>query len=258
MFKTIGRVLGIGRARYLAGYDLNGNSFYELPSRSGSKDPRHTYRIIDWKEKRHASEYDQSLIPAQWVAWLRHTRREAPTIEELQQDAERIIRVRHNAKLIAERDAAWRASLLQAPPEDEAARADAHLVQGWPASSASARAGSSSSPAAAPIPTDAEQQQQQQQAADATTAPSSSRRRAAAAVPTAEVRSELVDSDRVQRGAEIASERRRGAVPLPTAGTGSTLGRSSDAEALVDEQARKPDLGVWEASKQRLRDRGQA
>ncbi|KAE8234259.1 hypothetical protein CF326_g696 [Tilletia indica] len=196
MFKAISSIFRLGKSRYFVGYDLNGNSFYELPSRSGSTDPRHTRRSIDWKEKKAPSEYDQSSIPAQWVAWLRHTRRQPPTLEELQQDAERITRVRANAKLIEARDAAWRASLLQAPPEDAQARLDARLVDDAAQSTPAASSGSiqSEKPASAPAPSVPQPE-----------ASGSRRRRSVTSVPTEEVRSELADSDRVQRGYDLAS-----------------------------------------------------
>ncbi|CAD6889810.1 unnamed protein product [Tilletia laevis] len=244
MLKTISSIFRVGRSRYFVGYDLNGNSYHELPSRSGSTDPRHTRRSIDWKEKLHPAEYDQSSIPAQWGAWLRHTRRNPPTLEELQMDAERIIRVRANAKLIDERDAAWRASLLQAPPEDAQARLDARLLDGVaePASSSSIQAERTAS-ASAP-------------SAEA----SRSRRRSMAAVPTSEVRSELVDGDRAQRGNDLASRSPSSSSPSqPTKSTSSSRSRAvplppqTDAEALNDDAVRRPDDGVWEASRQRLR-----
>ncbi|KAK0526784.1 hypothetical protein OC834_004682 [Tilletia horrida] len=286
MLKTLSSVFRVGRARYFAGYDLAGNAFYEYPSRSGSTDPRHTRRVIDWKEKREPSEYDQSSIPAQWVAWLRHTRRQAPTLEELQVDAERIMRVRENARLIAERDAAWRASLLQAPAagEDDAAapaaaqRAhdDARLTStsgagAHPASSAQVGGADGAQPHSGRAP---------ETAASASSSSSSAprrsaRTRAAAAVPTSEVRSELVDSDRVQRSYDLSARtsapaaaaaaaatarRARAAVPLtqqdPADGAASSSARD-DAEALSEEDARRPDQGVWEASRQRLREQQQ-
>lgn len=44
--------------------------------------------------------------------WLRHTRKHVPTIEELERDAERIRIVRHNAKVLAIRDAIERQKML--------------------------------------------------------------------------------------------------------------------------------------------------
>lgn len=44
--------------------------------------------------------------------WLRHTRKHVPTIEELERDAERIRIVRHNAKVLAIRDAIERQKMI--------------------------------------------------------------------------------------------------------------------------------------------------
>ncbi|KAK0565448.1 hypothetical protein OC861_003746 [Tilletia horrida] len=195
MLKQLSNFFRVGRARYLAGYDLNGNAFYEFPSRSGSTDPRHTRRVIDWKEKLEPSEYDQSSIPAQWVAWLRHTRRQAPSLEELQADAQRIARVRVNAQLIAENHAAWQRS-LQAPTE-ESAPADARLVDTVSPDQTAANSPAEPQPKAG--------SSRLEQSAAPPKASTSGRRRASAAVPTSEVQSELVDGDRVRRGFNLAS-----------------------------------------------------
>lgn len=77
LFRSLTRVLRIGKEKYLVGHDLNNNAYYELPSRSGSNgkckpplinvtqlspslliiflyssgsDPRHTRRTIFWRE----------------------------------------------------------------------------------------------------------------------------------------------------------------------------------------------------------------
>lgn len=36
LFRSLTRVLRIGKEKYLVGHDLNNNAYYELPSRSGS------------------------------------------------------------------------------------------------------------------------------------------------------------------------------------------------------------------------------
>lgn len=101
LFQNIAKTLRIGNAKYIVGHDLAGNSYLELPSLSGSTDPRHTRRSIQWAEKRELGDYDQRSIPVQWVMWLRHTRRQAPTIEELVQDRQRIELTQANAARLA-------------------------------------------------------------------------------------------------------------------------------------------------------------
>ncbi|KAJ3300150.1 hypothetical protein HDU76_006147 [Blyttiomyces sp. JEL0837] len=65
------------------GRDLQGNKYYEGPPiRAGTALPR---RTIEYKNKRlEYSDYDSSTIPVQWMSWLRHTRDNPPSIEELQ------------------------------------------------------------------------------------------------------------------------------------------------------------------------------
>jgi NADH dehydrogenase [ubiquinone] 1 alpha subcomplex assembly factor 2 len=104
LLQSIARTLRIGKARYIVGHDLTGNAYLELPSLSGSLDPRHTRRSIQWKEKKEMGDYDQRSIPVQWVMWLRHTRRDPPTIEELARDRQRILTTQANAARLALQD----------------------------------------------------------------------------------------------------------------------------------------------------------
>ncbi|KAJ9479548.1 NADH dehydrogenase [ubiquinone] 1 alpha subcomplex subunit [Pseudozyma hubeiensis] len=119
ILSKIAKTLRIGNAKYIVGADLNGNSYLELPSLSGSLDPRHTRRSIQWAEKRELGDYDQRSIPVQWVMWLRHTRREAPTIEELVKDRERILLTQANAAKLALED-------QQRREREQQARLDEH------------------------------------------------------------------------------------------------------------------------------------
>ncbi|KAI3625760.1 hypothetical protein CBS9595_001121 [Malassezia furfur] len=121
-WKTLSRVLRIGHARYMVGKDLAENTYYEFPAINGSKDPRHTRRVIKWKESRHMSDYNPKDIPIQWDAWMRHTRRQPPTIQELVQDLERQRIVLHNARVIEMREQAAQAQ-LEAVRQQEHAQA---------------------------------------------------------------------------------------------------------------------------------------
>ena len=113
-FRTLSKVLRIGKARYIVGHDLAGNTYLELPSLTGSTDPRHTRRMIQWKENKYAGDYDQRSLPVQWTMWLRHTRREAPSIQELELDLQRQQITQHNARILAIKDDEWRQQQQQA------------------------------------------------------------------------------------------------------------------------------------------------
>ncbi|KAJ1018494.1 hypothetical protein NDA18_006645 [Ustilago nuda] len=114
ILQRIARTLGWGKWKYMVGQDLAGNCYLELPSLSGSIDPRHTRRSIQWREKKELGDYDQRSIPVQWVMWLRHTRREAPTVEELARDRQRILTTQANAQKLALQDRATRQREQQA------------------------------------------------------------------------------------------------------------------------------------------------
>lgn len=114
ILQRIARTLRLGKWKHMVGHDLAGNCYLELPSLSGSIDPRHTRRSIQWREKKELGDYDQRSIPVQWVMWLRHTRREAPTVEELVRDHERIITTQANAQKLALEDRARREREQQA------------------------------------------------------------------------------------------------------------------------------------------------
>ncbi len=118
LLQSIARTLRIGKARYIVGHDLVGNAYLELPSLSGSLDPRHTRRSIQWKEKREMGDYDQRSIPVQWVMWLRHTRRDPPSIEELARDRQRILTTQANAARLALEDQQRRQNEQQARLEE--------------------------------------------------------------------------------------------------------------------------------------------
>ncbi|GAA5825426.1 hypothetical protein JCM5353_003626 [Sporobolomyces roseus] len=96
--RTVG--LRFGKDRYLAGTDLEGNSFFERPH----PDPefkgewRKNKRYVEYKVTRHLSDYNYETIPVQWSSWLRRTRREPPTLEELTKDYYRQIRLQDNVQ----------------------------------------------------------------------------------------------------------------------------------------------------------------
>lgn len=129
-FRKAAKLLRIGKAKYIVGEDLMGNSYLELPSLSGSTDVRHTRRSIMWREKRELGDYDQRSIPVQWTMWLRHTRRDAPSLEELERDRQRILSTQSNAARLAVEDSERKQREQEARLEEHTAaqqRAQAQL-----------------------------------------------------------------------------------------------------------------------------------
>ncbi|MCO5589619.1 hypothetical protein L7F22_043587 [Adiantum nelumboides] len=117
IIKKVSTFLRIGRARFLAGKDLDHNNYYEYPPLDGNTDPRRTRRLVRFREHKELGEYDQSTLPPQWLMWLRHTRKSAPTIEELTKDRERIAITQHNARILEQREAERRFELEQKAQE---------------------------------------------------------------------------------------------------------------------------------------------
>lgn len=94
----------LGWRSKFVGRDLYGNKFYEYPSTTD--DPRRTRRMVKYLDKGKITEYAIGglKLPVQWSAWLAHTRRDPPSVEELLRDDERQRIVRHNAEILAIRD----------------------------------------------------------------------------------------------------------------------------------------------------------
>lgn len=85
------------RKSYIVGQDLAGNTYWEFRNAMKSD---HMRRIVKGARKLHHSDVQ---ISPQWHQWLRHTRLEAPTIEEQQMDVARQMQLKHNARLADER-----------------------------------------------------------------------------------------------------------------------------------------------------------
>ncbi|KAL7923883.1 hypothetical protein ACQKWADRAFT_288137 [Trichoderma austrokoningii] len=102
------------RKRFLIGFDLHGNTFWEFRLTRGAQDsPERWRRIVSYPRSTH---YSQVKVSPQWHQWLRHTRREAPTLDE--QRAE-LVRQERMKLLAAEADARWEAKprVMEAPRE---------------------------------------------------------------------------------------------------------------------------------------------
>ncbi|KAL1919041.1 uncharacterized protein VTP21DRAFT_2422 [Calcarisporiella thermophila] len=71
------------RKRVLIGTDLEGNLYWEAPN-TRNPTSRYLQRFVEFKQQgSDLSDYAEREIPVQWLAWLRHTRHDPPTIQEI-------------------------------------------------------------------------------------------------------------------------------------------------------------------------------
>lgn len=100
------------RKRFLVGLDLQGNTFWEFRDTLNSHKNR-MRRIVQYPP---STPYSDVNISPQWHQWLRHTRRDPPSIAEQSQD---LIRQENLKVLAAQADARWAAkpSFLDKPRE---------------------------------------------------------------------------------------------------------------------------------------------
>ncbi|CAM1505518.1 Fc.00g111550.m01.CDS01 [Cosmosporella sp. VM-42] len=92
------------RKRFLMGFDLEGNTYWEfrLTSRGTGGNERWR-RIVNYPRSTYLSSVKVSPL---WHQWLRHTRQEPPSLDEQQGDVVRQARMKF---LAAEADARWEA-----------------------------------------------------------------------------------------------------------------------------------------------------
>ncbi|EIN08402.1 hypothetical protein PUNSTDRAFT_120776 [Punctularia strigosozonata HHB-11173 SS5] len=79
----------------MVGRDLQGNRFFEYPNPLAPERPK---RMVKYKDS--GSMLNWNTLPVQWQMWMTHTRRNPPTIEELQADLVRRERVARNVALL--------------------------------------------------------------------------------------------------------------------------------------------------------------
>ncbi|KAF5531999.1 hypothetical protein FMEXI_12714 [Fusarium mexicanum] len=99
------------RKRFLVGYDLQGNTYWEFRLTRGAESNERWRRIVKYPRSTH---YSSVKVSPQWHQWLRHTREGPPSIEEQHSDVLRRVRMQ---KLAAEADARWEAKprVMEAP-----------------------------------------------------------------------------------------------------------------------------------------------
>ncbi|KAH7135197.1 hypothetical protein B0J11DRAFT_154719 [Dendryphion nanum] len=100
------------RKRWLVGYDLEGNTFWEFQDALNSNRFR---RIVEYSRSTYHSDVN---VPPQWMQWLRHTRAEPPSLAEQRAD---VFRQEQMKVLAAAADARWAAkpSALDAPNKQQ-------------------------------------------------------------------------------------------------------------------------------------------
>ncbi|KAH6610381.1 hypothetical protein Trco_000401 [Trichoderma cornu-damae] len=107
------------RRRFLIGFDLQGNTYWEFRLTRGTRESSERWRrIVSYPRSTH---YSQVKVSPQWHQWLRHTRREPPTLDEQRAELVRQQRIKY---LAAEADARWEAKprVMEAPREQDPAR----------------------------------------------------------------------------------------------------------------------------------------
>ncbi|KAK3210095.1 hypothetical protein GRF29_44g1679242 [Pseudopithomyces chartarum] len=100
------------RRRTLAGFDLDGNTYWEFKI---AKHAARTRRIVEYPSGVYHSDVN---VPPQWAQWLRQTRFDAPTIQEQQHEVLRQERIK---LLAAQADARWasKPSAVDAPDKQQ-------------------------------------------------------------------------------------------------------------------------------------------
>ncbi|KAA1093078.1 hypothetical protein PGT21_024645 [Puccinia graminis f. sp. tritici] len=99
------RALGIGKERFYVGNDLAGNSYYEKHLPNGTE-PR-PRRFVNFKSNENdPTMYRTHHLPPQWSAWLSFTRKQPPTIDELEADQLRLSQLRENVRQLEIQDQA--------------------------------------------------------------------------------------------------------------------------------------------------------
>ncbi|RDA92802.1 hypothetical protein CP533_0801 [Ophiocordyceps camponoti-saundersi (nom. inval.)] len=109
------------RKRFLAGYDLSGNTYWEFRLTSRGAPTKDAVRGEPWRRivtYPRSTPYSDVKVSPLWHQWLRHQRREAPSLEEQRHD---VLRQEQVKQLAAEADARWEAKprLLNDTPKQQ-------------------------------------------------------------------------------------------------------------------------------------------
>lgn len=88
------------RRKFFVGYDLHGNTYWEFTIDGNMQRLRR--KLEPFEEKIFKADYFET-VPPQWLQWLRRTRNEAPTLQELINDQIRQQRIKVLAQQADER-----------------------------------------------------------------------------------------------------------------------------------------------------------
>lgn len=88
------------RRKFFVGYDLHGNTYWEFTIDGNMQRLRR--KLEPFEEKIFKADYFET-VPPQWLQWLRRTRNEAPTVQELINDQIRQQRIKVLAQQADER-----------------------------------------------------------------------------------------------------------------------------------------------------------
>ncbi|KAJ1919208.1 phosphatidylinositol-3,5-bisphosphate 5-phosphatase [Mycoemilia scoparia] len=78
-------------------------------------------RVIEYKDKVYHTVFEEHMIPTQWQAWLHHTRYEPPTVQELELDIIRRMKLQENVKkLVAVYDKVDKEEVFSRKSNDQA------------------------------------------------------------------------------------------------------------------------------------------
>ncbi|EEQ39652.1 hypothetical protein FOB63_002456 [Clavispora lusitaniae] len=89
------------RKKFFVGYDLHGNTYWEFTIDGNMQRLRR--KLEPYEEKFFKADYFDT-VPPQWLQWLRRTREQAPTLQELMNEQIR----QQNIKILAQHaEAKW-------------------------------------------------------------------------------------------------------------------------------------------------------
>ncbi|CAH7684518.1 hypothetical protein PPACK8108_LOCUS18728 [Phakopsora pachyrhizi] len=99
--KFIKQRLGLGKERFYVGSDLHRNRYYEEPISSSilinAIERTRPRRYVDfYNVLKDLDSHRFQNVPPQWLSWLSFTRKTPPTIQELEADRFRQVRLKEN------------------------------------------------------------------------------------------------------------------------------------------------------------------
>lgn len=134
----LARLLAPFRRRACVGGDVHGNLYYAWsePGDEPGDPPRERREVRP--PSRAPTAFDARTVPPEWAAWLRRTRPDPPSLEEVAANEARRVRTRALAAAVDERAAAARLAAaavagdgVDGPPTRAAAALEEFRAEGW-------------------------------------------------------------------------------------------------------------------------------